>query len=221
MKSKTVRRPSSSLAVVTTPSGLWKASHRRSCTLTGFLPTVMRCRSGSTFMPERRRLPVHPDLALLDQLLGGPARRDSGPGQRPLEPHLAHDSASTYAAASSVAFGRGAMRPQRDRQLLGLGQIGQIPQPQQLEKERRGAVEERPAQRLAASDDLDQAALLQRAQHAAGRDPADLLDLQPADRLAVRDHRQRLERRGGELRACAPRTGPARSRRRAPGRVRI
>jgi hypothetical protein len=38
---------------------------------------------------------VHPHLALPNQLFRGPARRDSRAGERPLEPHLGHDSAST------------------------------------------------------------------------------------------------------------------------------
>ena len=95
MKSKTVRRPSSSLAVVTTPIGLWKASQRRSFSFTDLLPTVIRWRSGSTFMPSVASRPSTRTLPVFDQLLGGPARGDSSPGQRPLEPHLGHDSAST------------------------------------------------------------------------------------------------------------------------------
>ena len=79
------------------------------------------------------------------------------------------------------------------------GQVGQVAEAEQLEEHRRGAVEQRAAERLAPSDHLDQSALLQRAQHAARRHPADLLDLGPADRLPVGDHGQRLERRGGEL----------------------
>jgi hypothetical protein len=38
---------------------------------------------------------VHPHPPVLDQLLRGTAGRDAGPGERALEPHLAHDSAST------------------------------------------------------------------------------------------------------------------------------
>src|SRR5918994_646626 len=51
--------------------------------------------------PEGSWLPVYFDLTLFDQLLCGATRSDSRTGKRPLEPHLGHDSASTYAAASS------------------------------------------------------------------------------------------------------------------------
>ena len=63
MKSSTVRRPSSSLAVVTTPSGLWKASQRRSCSFTARPPTVILCALGIHLHAERRDLAVHPHLA--------------------------------------------------------------------------------------------------------------------------------------------------------------
>ena len=81
-------------------------------------------------------------------------------------------------------------------ELFGLGQIGQVPQPEQLEKERRGAVQQWAAQRVAPSHHLDQSSLLQRAQHSAGRDAADLFDLDPSYRLAVRDDGERLQRGG-------------------------
>ena len=51
--------------------------------------------------PDGGRLPVYFDLTFLDQLLRGATRGDSGAGKGPLKPHLTHDSASTYAAASS------------------------------------------------------------------------------------------------------------------------
>ena len=56
---------------------------------------------------------------------------------------------------------------------------------------------------LAAADDVDQAALVQRLEHAAHRDAADLLDLGAADRLPIGDDRERLERRGAEPRGRA------------------
>src|SRR5918994_4309994 len=56
---------------------------------------------GVNLHPEGGRLSIHSHPALFDQLFGRPTRGDSGAGERPLEPHLGHDSASTYAAASS------------------------------------------------------------------------------------------------------------------------
>ena len=95
MNSKTVRRPSSSLAVVTTPSGLWKASQRRATTLTALPPTVMRLPVGVHLAAELRDLPVHPYAPRADQFLGRAARGDAGPGQGALQSHFAHDSAGT------------------------------------------------------------------------------------------------------------------------------
>jgi hypothetical protein len=45
------------MGVVTTPSGLWKASQRRATCFTGRPETVIRCRSGSTFIPRVAGLP--------------------------------------------------------------------------------------------------------------------------------------------------------------------
>ena len=50
------------------------------------------------------------------------------------------------------------------------------------------------------ADDVDQSALEQRLEHTAHGDAADLLDLGAADRLAIRDDGERLERRAGEPR---------------------
>ena len=95
MKSKTVRRPSSSSAVVTTPSGLWKASQRRATCFTARPDDRDPLPLGIHLHAQGGDLAVHPHLALLDQCLGGAARGDSGAGEGPLEPHFAHDSAST------------------------------------------------------------------------------------------------------------------------------
>ena len=70
-----------------------------------------------------------------------------------------------------------------------------------LEELLRGAVEQRPAQAFAPPHDVDELAFLERPQHAGRADAADLLDLRPADRLAVRDDREHLQGRAREATA--------------------
>ena len=53
------------------------------------------------------------------------------------------------------------MRLEGDRQLLRAREVGKVVQAEQLEEERRGAVQQRPAEALAAADDLDEPALLE------------------------------------------------------------
>src|SRR5206468_7093818 len=60
-----------------------------------------------------------------------------------------------------------------------------------------------PAHPLPASDDVDESALMERLEHAADRDAANLLDLGATDRLAVGDQRERLQR--GSAQPCRPR----------------
>src|SRR4029079_9605556 len=91
------------------------------------------------------------------------------------------------------------MRLQRDGELVCLGQIGEVPESQQLEEERCRAVEERATHPFRAAYQLDQPALPQPSQYAAGRHAADLLDLGPAYRLSVRDDGEGLQRGRGEL----------------------
>ena len=69
-----------------------------------------------------------------------------------------------------------------------------------LEEYRRRAVQQRTTEPFGATDDVDQAALVQRLEHAADRDAANLLDLGAADRLTIRDDRERLERGAGQSR---------------------
>src|SRR5262245_26851313 len=71
-----------------------------------------------------------------------------------------------------------------------------MPERKLLEKDRRRAVQERAAQTLRASNDIDESALVQRLEHAPHAHAANLLDLRAADRLAIRDDRERLERCG-------------------------
>jgi hypothetical protein len=60
------------------------------------------------------------------------------------------------------------------------------------------AVQHRPTDLVRASDDLHEPALHEAAQHLAARDAADRLQVGAEDRLAVRDDRERLERRLGQ-----------------------
>ena len=69
-----------------------------------------------------------------------------------------------------------------------------------LEKDGRGAVEQWATHALSTPDHVDEAALMQRLQHASHRHAAYLLDLGAAEGLPVRDERQRLERSGAEAR---------------------
>ena len=78
-------------------------------------------------MPSVATLPSTRTLPSLDQLLGGPARGDSGAGQRPLEPHLASRFRLHVGGGIVVAPSRlGAVRLQRDGELFGARQVGQV-----------------------------------------------------------------------------------------------
>jgi len=71
-----------------------------------------------------------------------------------------------------------------------------------LEEDWRRPVHERTSKPFAATNDIDEATLVQRLQHAADRDATNLLDLGATDRLAIRDDGERLQRgRGQALRA--------------------
>ena len=64
-----------------------------------------------------------------------------------------------------------------------------------LQKNRRGAIQQRPPHALGTSDDVDQTSFEQRLEHAPHSHASDLFDLGPPDRLAIRDDGERLERR--------------------------
>src|SRR3982750_4859580 len=72
-----------------------------------------------------------------------------------------------------------------------------------LEEDRRGPVEQWAAHPFAPAHDIDEAALVQRLEDAADRDPANLLDLGAPDRLTVGDEPKRLQRGGAQ--PCWPR----------------
>src|SRR4051794_26083514 len=67
-----------------------------------------------------------------------------------------------------------------------------------LEEYRCRAVHQRPAESLAAPDDVDEPALMQRFEHTANSDAANLLDLSTTDRLTIGDDGKRLECRRRE-----------------------
>ena len=150
MKSRTVRRPSSSLAVVTTPSGLWNASQRRSLSFTGRFPTVIRWRSGSTFIPSVAGFPS--TRTWPSSISFSAARREATrPGPAPAGAASRSRFRLDVRRGVVHAFGDSTMRSERDGELLGFREVGEIAQAQQLEEERRRPVEERAAQSLAAA----------------------------------------------------------------------
>src|SRR4051812_38835651 len=67
-----------------------------------------------------------------------------------------------------------------------------------LEERPGGAVEQRTSKTFAATDDVDQPALVERLENRAGADATNLFDLPSADRLPVGDYRQCFERRRRE-----------------------
>src|SRR5690349_3220764 len=69
-----------------------------------------------------------------------------------------------------------------------------MPQREVLEKDRRRSVQQRPTEPLATTHHVNETTLVQRLEHTAHRDSTNLLDLGAADRLTIRDTRQRLER---------------------------
>jgi hypothetical protein len=94
---------------------------------------------------------------------------------------------------------------QHDGQLLRPRQVFQRAESEVLEEVLRGPVQEGPAQPFCPPHHVDQPPLLQRSDDARRAHPADILHLEPGQRLPVRDDRERFER------------GPRQSRR--PGDV--
>src|SRR5689334_2735958 len=91
-----------------------------------------------------------------------------------------------------------------------------------LEEYGRRAIHERSAEAFSTTHHVDETTLMQRLQHAADCDAANLFDFRSTDRLAIRDDRQRLEggsretlRTRGELRTL-DRFGVLRSRENLP-----
>src|SRR5687768_10330308 len=80
-----------------------------------------------------------------------------------------------------------------DRELVGARQLFEVAERELLQEEGRRAVEQRASESLRAAGHLDQATLVQRLEHAADGDTANLLDLRATDGLAVRNERERLE----------------------------
>ena len=62
-----------------------------------------------------------------------------------------------------------------------------------LEKDWGRAIHERTTESLTTANNVDQTALVQRLEYTADVDATDLFDLRAADRLPVRDDRQRFE----------------------------
>src|SRR5689334_6826079 len=87
--------------------------------------------------------------------------------------------------ASAWRSERAWLRAQRDRELVGARQLAQMPERELLEERRRRPIEERAAQPFGSPNDVDQAALEQRLEHAAHRHAANLLDVGAANGLAV------------------------------------
>src|SRR6185295_2956300 len=105
-----------------------------------------------------------------------------------------------YRMAAARPIPRQALSIRPPKRLAVAGELRQIAKPEDLEEAGGRAVVERRTRQLGAAGDADEAPLDERAQHFAGRDAADALDVGAQHRLAVRDDRQRLERRGREPR---------------------
>src|SRR6185312_5372866 len=89
------------------------------------------------------------------------------------------------------------------RQLIGTRKLAQMPQCEMLEEQGSRAIQQRTAHPLAAAHHVDETSLLQRLENRSGTHTANVLDLHSADRLTVRDYRERLECRTGQtLRTC-------------------
>src|SRR5712691_5241983 len=78
-------------------------------------------------------------------------------------------------------------------ELLDLGQLGQVLEPEVEEELLGGAVKDGPAHHLLAAQDADEPLLQQGLDHAPGLDPPEVDDLGQGDRLLVGHHRQRLQ----------------------------
>ncbi len=79
-------------------------------------------------------------------------------------------------------------------QLVGIGQLIEAFQPEELKKERRCLVKKGAAGLVGATGNANDLALQQRGDDSVDGDAAHGLDLSTAQRLAVGDHRQRFER---------------------------
>src|SRR6185312_7603685 len=87
---------------------------------------------------------------------------------------------------------------ERYRQLIGTRKLAQMPQREMLEKQWSRAIQQRTAHPLAAAHHVDETSLLQRLENRTGANTANVLDLHSADRLTVRDYRERLQRSAGQ-----------------------
>lgn len=103
---------------------------------------------------------------------------------------------------------RSRLIPQRDCELVRARQLAKVAERELLEKSGRGAVKKRASHPFAASNDLDQLTLVQRLEHLAAPNAADVLDLGTSDWLAIGNDGQSFEgrrrkplRSRGELRA--------------------
>ncbi len=89
---------------------------------------------------------------------------------------------------------------QHDRKLVRPRKVLERLEAEVLEEELGGAVQERTAEPLGSTHHVDQPPVLQRLDDTGRADPADVLDLDASDRLAVRDDGEGLERRAREPR---------------------
>ena len=170
------------------PAGLWSTSHVASRgAATGLPSTAIRSTPGSTLCPMRAELAVHASRGRRR-----PAPRPCGATRRRRAPARAGCASPSLIHHRRAARGRaGATASSSAR-----GSSSQMAEGELLEEERRRAVQQRTPEPFGAPDHIDQPALVQRLEHAAHVDAADLLDLGAADRLAVGDDRERLERGG-------------------------
>ena len=83
--------------------------------------------------------------------------------------------------------------PEGHGQLLEPRQVLQILQSENLQERRCGAVQQRAAEPFPTGDHLDEPALDELVHDGTRVDAADLVNLEPTHRLAVRDDGQRLE----------------------------
>src|SRR6185437_2829523 len=81
------------------------------------------------------------------------------------------------------------------RQLIRARKLAQMPQCEMLQEQWRGAIQQRTPHPLAATNDVHETALLERLENRARADTANVLDLHSANRLAIRNYRECLQRR--------------------------
>lgn len=96
--------------------------------------------------------------------------------------------------------GMGDFRRLEPAQFIGVGKFIQTLQAKELEKNRRGLVEQWTPGLLGTARDFDDFALQQRGENPINSDAANRLDLRTADWLAVGNHGQRLQARLAETR---------------------